>query len=100
MCFFNINDKSWISHEIYQYYGWLFYSFCVIQFYGKCTCCSRAGLFIDFHAVGCIWIENSGRIWTLFREESDTWGGFGQCPYLSQSMKSIIPINKVIKWLR
>ena len=31
-------------------------------------------LFTDFHAVGCIWTEDPGRIWTLFREELDTWG--------------------------
>ena len=41
------------------------------DFYGKCSFCSRIRLFIDFHAVGCIWTENSGRIWRLFREELD-----------------------------
>ena len=74
----------------------------------KSLCYSRIGLSIDFHAARCIWTENSGMIWTLFRKQLDTWGGFGQRPYPPQitclnplqGIKSINTITKVIKWLR
>ena len=67
----DLDTRCIFSPSIIQ---WLLYSFCIVQFHGKCLCCSRIGLFTDFDAVGCIWTEDPGRIWTLFREGLDTWG--------------------------
>ena len=51
--------------------------------------CSRIGLFTDFHAIGYIWTEDSGMIWTLFRGELDTWGSI-----LTMSISSPTHLSK------